>query len=139
MEFQVNGQTYLAANLSAMEAFHVARKLSVVLLGLGSLKSAAAEATPQRFAKAIIAMSGGLSREEAESAINACLAKVQRKAPDGRGWSPIVAPQGTLMFADIGMGEMLEIVWHVLRENRLDDFFVDPPSSTGAMTAASAS
>jgi hypothetical protein len=55
--------------------------------------------------------------------------KFQRQ--EKTGWSRVREPlSGGLMFEDIQMPQMVEIVWHVLRINGLIDFFAVSPSSS---------
>ncbi len=57
-----------------------------------------------------------------DTALNVCLGVVSRNMGGDRGWAPVVASNGALMFDDIDMGTMLQIVWHVIAAHRLVDF-----------------
>jgi hypothetical protein len=55
----------------------------------------------------------------------------------GASWAPVSRGNRTLMFDDLDLREMLEIVWHVLKLNRLIDFFsVSPSTSKGTTVEA---
>jgi hypothetical protein len=129
-EFQINGETYQARKLSAMEQFHLGSKLAHVLafLAVSEDRTKLAEAFPRAFT----AMSGHLPKEDMDSVFRMCWGAVSRRQPTG--WAP-VAPNGVLMFADIDdLKSMLTVTWQVLQANGLIDFFVEPPSSSATGT-----
>jgi hypothetical protein len=145
-EFTVGGRRYSAKKLSAFEQFHVARKFGPILLMLGNAAlgetedkaKAKPKMTPAQearaFAQLICTMAAPLSQADAETAINTCLSAVTRDQGEGKGFAAIRTPDGAMMFNDVELPELLEIVWHVLHINKLPDFFAASPSAPGAGT-----
>lgn len=155
-EFTVGGVRYTAGKMSAFDQFHVARKLGPVLLWLGNAslsgltddaapndKKPVVKLTPERearaFTQALCSMSAPLSRDDSELAVNLCLSTVQRDVGGDKGWASIRAAGGAWMFQDIELPEMLEIVWHVLKANKLPDFFSASPSAAAGPGAGNSS
>jgi hypothetical protein len=129
-EFTLNGETYQARKLSAMEQFHLGRKLAHVLSFLAAQedRTKLAEAFPRAFT----ALSGHIDQADVDAVFKACLGATSRRQPTG--WVP-VAPNGVLMFNDIDdLKSMLAIVWQVLQANGLIDFFGESPSASGTGT-----
>ena len=128
-EFQINGETYQARKLPAIEQFHLGRRLAHVLSFLAAQedRTKLAEAFPRAFT----ALSIHISQEDMDAVVKTCWGAVQRRQPTG--WVP-VAPNGVLMFADIDdMRSMLAVIWQVLNANGLIDFFGE--SLSGSVTA----
>jgi hypothetical protein len=130
-EFQIKGDTYQARTLSAMEQFHLGRKLAPVLsfLATNRDKSKLEEVFPRAFT----ALSGHISDEDMEAVRKSCFGAVSRRQQTG--WHQI-APNGILMFSDIDtLPAMLTIILHVLETNGLFDFFAEPLSVLDQGTA----
>jgi hypothetical protein len=125
--FKVGAAEYQARALSAFDQLHVARKLGSVLIFLGSMKDNP-DKTPNNYARAMVAAAAPLGNEEVDWAIAACLSSVQRKQQGG--WAEVRAQSGKLMFDDVDLLAMMEIVWNVLDQNGLIDFFYVAPSSS---------
>lgn len=121
-EFKVASHTYKAARLNARQQFDVARRLSYVLVQLGGEKKPDFKPTAENFARIFLVTSGYVPQSDMDISLNMCLSAVSRNAGGDRGWVSISSSNGALMFDDIGMPEMLEIVWHVIAEHRLVDF-----------------
>jgi hypothetical protein len=152
-QFTVGAHNYSVGKLSAFDQFHVARKLGTVLLWIGNAtlgddempkpgeaekpkpKPKTPEQEARNFAQSICAMAAPLSRDDAEMAISLCLSVVSRNLGEGKGFAP-VRQNGNMMYSDIELPQMLELVWHVLKENRLHDFFSASPSAAGAKPVA---
>jgi hypothetical protein len=123
MEFEIKSQTYRAGKLSAFQQFHVSRRLAPLLASLGgSLDEMRAD--PLSLFAPIAQGIASLPDADADFVLNTCLGTVQRA--QGQAWARVMAPGGGLMFEDIGMPEMLQIVGRVLMEN-FADFFADLP------------
>ena len=126
MELEIAGKQYRVAKINAVEQFHIARQLAPVLGEIaphaGAGEKGALDALPA-IAKALAAM----PRESADSVLFGLLAAVQRKEPQGLGWSAVVSGQA-MMYQDIGLPEMMQLAWAALREN-LGDFFAAIPSA----------
>lgn len=127
--FKVGAHTYRAGRLPVLDQNHVARRYGSVLIFLGTLQRDQPR-EPSEYARAMVATSGNLSNEDVDFAIGACLSVVQRQQAGGAAWAPVRAPSGQLMFDDIELVELMEIIWHVLRENKLIDFFFVAPSGS---------
>ena len=123
-EVTIGGQDYTIGKLDARRAFHVARRLAPVM-------SAMAGEEGGEPMNALGSMSEALAKmrdEDADHVINSCLSVCQRKNEvHGTGWSPVAASNGRLMFQDIDLPQMMQLVWAVIQEN-LSSFFSGLPS-----------
>src|ERR1700735_2990271 len=138
-EFQIGAHHYRAGRLNAKDAFHVARRLGYVLTALGIEKGEQFKPTPENFARIILVTSGQVPQADMDFALNTCLGVVKRSMGDHQGWAAIATSTGALMYDDIDMSTMLQIVWHVISAHRLPDFLFEsggagapkkPPSAT---------
>jgi hypothetical protein len=145
--FQVGGHDYRSDPLDALTQFHVSRRLSPVVLALAPLIGLGA--TVQELSSVITADIGQNLRilqpaieavakmpdEDVNYVISKTMARVYRaiKNPSTGAvdsWIPVWSPTaGVLQYEDIGMVEMIQIVWNVLRES-LSGFFSGNPSSS---------
>jgi hypothetical protein len=141
VQHEVYGNTYQFGKLSAMEQFHVMRRLASVSSGLGEgvmrLKnSGGAVELLKDGSKAmgvvapLLEAIGRMSNEDSEYVINTCLKVVRRQ--QGPAWSQVQASPGVLMFPDIGMTAMVALVWRTLEFN-LGGFFSELLSVFPAM------
>lgn len=117
-EVLVSGQQYLVRRLSTFDQFEIARKLSPVLsmMALQTDRAKLAQGFPQAFC----ALTAGLAKEDVEELYRLILGAVLR-SQQGQ-WVPVYV-SGQLAFVDIGMADMLNLVWAVLEAHRLVDFF----------------
>ena len=112
-EFKVGEHTYQSGRLSAMQQFHVARRLAPMLQGIGQgLRTV--EADPVAMFGPIAEALSSMSDVDAEYIVNLCLDACTRQQTGG--WAK-VRSQGGIMFPDIQMPQMLQICWHVLQDN----------------------
>ncbi len=130
---EVYGKTYQFGKLSAMEQFHVMRRLAAVSSGLGEgiskLQAAGGAAAilsrdPSQIVSVVSPLMtaiGKMSNEDSEYVINTCMKVVQRKEGDV-AWTPVQSSPGHLMYADIGLTAMVALVWRTLEFN-LGGFF----------------
>lgn len=126
MEFEVNGIKYRVAKLDAMKQFHVARKLAPIFSMFaehfgkapGGKASAAQDIDFMSVLGPLAEAIGNLPDASAEFIINTCLDAVTRL--DGAGWAKVRTTQ--IMYPDIDMTVMLQLVWRVLEAN-LSAFF----------------
>lgn len=145
VEFQVGGATYRAEKLSAMQQFHVARRLGTAavnsigdIMDLMSkvggvkelLKAGAVEAIPI-IAKLVTAV-GEMTDANSDYVIMTCMSSVSRK--EKGAWARVLSGAGDLMFADIELPAMLQIVGKVLEFN-FGNFFGDLLSASPAAGA----
>jgi len=128
---EVGGSKYLVGKLDAFKQLHVARRLAPVLTGMKEAIQAmeggqGVMAAVEPFSRCIAAISDA----DAEYIIHKCLGVVQREQPGGTGWANVMS-SGGIMFKDIELPQMLELVWHVLEKNLLS-FFPELPSALNA-------
>jgi hypothetical protein len=112
-EFEVAGKTFRTGTLTAKEQFHIGRRVMPLMNPiLTSLKSGGAK----DFTDIIAAVSDDLAKipdDALDYVIDACLASVQIK--QGDSWAKVMV-NGRLMFHDIDLSQMLQIMWAVLEE-----------------------
>ncbi|WP_286870880.1 phage tail assembly chaperone [Pantoea sp. UBA5035] len=136
MEFEIKGVQYRTAKLSVFDQLKVSRKLLPVLAGmLADFQGIKAAAEGGDVYKAIetalpkIADSlAGMSEEDTNAIIFPCLSVVSRQ--NGKSWSPVMS-QGTLMFDDIDLMSMLQMVGRVVGDS-LGNFLPALPASETA-------
>lgn len=142
---EINGHTYKIGKLSAMQQFHVVRRLAGVLAGLAGLdkqgleglkdapKDQVAAHLLESMPDVLPALAQGLATMDdvtAEFVIFTCLGVVERKERAG-GWARVCV-NGQLMFENLGMVEMLTLVANVLKENMGGFFDALGAASSGA-------
>lgn len=140
MEFEIKGVNYRASKLSVFDQLKVSRKLLPVLAGmLGDFQGIKAAAQGGDVNKAIesalpkIADSlAGLSEEDTNAIIFPCLSVVARQ--NGKVWAPVMV-QGALMFDDIDLMSMLQIVGRVVGDS-LGNFLPAAPDKEIADNSA---
>jgi hypothetical protein len=114
-EFEVNGERYRADKLSAFQQFHIARRLSPLLLALGPGNGNPLASFGQALAQ--------MKDEDGEYIITTCLAGVQRFNKESGNWAPVWnAAAKRAMFVDLyDFGALFPIVTKVV-ENNLTNF-----------------
>lgn len=127
---------------SVFTSYEIARELGPVLAGLSAMKRADKEGkqSPAHYARAFCALSIDVSNVDVERATDLCLSSVRREQAGASGtvWVPIMATGARrMMFSDIDLPAMTELIWHVLEVNRLPDFFSALPLASGEGTASS--
>lgn len=142
-EIEIKGLTYRVGKMDPRKQFHVARRLTPVLgaimTHLPAAKTAANGEAETPEAPAMddqLAVLGPMATvvaampdADVDYILAACLAVCARQNPGGTGWSNIQAANGALMFSDIDMPTMLQLVWVVIQDN-LSGF-----SFAGALTS----
>lgn len=132
-EFTLDGHTYRAGRISTMDQLKVASQWRDVMLGLALAKKDRPPAvTDEEFRGAMnVVVSGGLGRyaDQCREEVTRILLSVvsrQQKGPDnGIGWAPISAPDGSMMFEDIGLRQWIPMFYKVADHNGILDFFSD--------------
>lgn len=128
MECKIGEHTYKIGKLGTFDAFEVARKMAFALTGIALIK---AEGTSSaKFKQALCALAGNVPSSDVDRATMICLSAVTRQQPGGVGWAPVSSSASGMMFEDIDLDAMLELVWKVLEVNKLPDFFVIAPSTS---------
>ena len=131
----INGKEYRIPALDIFQEFSFASKISPILsmMSLQEDRSILEAKFPQAFT----ALAGDLkmSRSDTDEVIGICLNGVQRVE---NGHSSPVMVSGRIMYQDMTMQTVLKIMWHVIMEHRLIDFFsTDPSNSTGTLAPQS--
>lgn len=128
--FQIGEHQYQSRPLSAFQQLEIATRVGIALSGMADVKREQPDADQRRMCQALAAHLGMVAQESVERVTYICLSAVSRQS--GAGWAPITgAVPGVLMFQDIALPDILAIIWAVLEENRLPDFFNVPPSTSG--------
>ncbi|HHF9155637.1 TPA: phage tail assembly chaperone [Escherichia coli] len=144
MECSIKGHDYRVAKLSVFDQLKVTRKLLPVLAGMmsdfGSIRSLLPadgkidnvkfdqlkpvfETLLPRIAEEL----SSLTEEDTNAIIHPCLAVVSRKHMDG--WTPVFN-SGQLMFDDIDLLTMLQLVARVVADSLGNFLPVNPTSAT---------
>lgn len=126
-EVEISGHKYRIPALPVMpDQFLLARKLSDVLslLALQDDKTRLAE----KFPTAFCTLMERASVEDTAAVMAACLGGVTREESGGAAWAKIWTA-GRSMYADMDLSTIMQIVYHVLVENKLLDFFSGALSS----------
>ncbi|ARP90324.1 hypothetical protein CAL14_08515 [Bordetella genomosp. 9] len=117
METTINGKQYRIGRLSAMQQFHVARRVAPALTGLVSAFSGAA-AEQADFAKALGPLADAVAQmpdADAEYVLGTCLSVVSRQT-DPATWAPVWR-EGRLVFDDIDLKGMVQLAAKVIQSN----------------------
>jgi len=129
-EFEVNGITYRCKKLTAFQQFHIARRLTPLLLAL-----AGAGEKVNNFAAAL----AGMSDSDGEYVISVCLSAVERFNTEHKNWAAVWnASANRAMFVDLNdLAALLPIVVKVIEDN-LGNFWSALPTdlSTPAVPTA---
>lgn len=138
MQTTINGHNYDIGKLNAKQQFHVVRRLSPLLSKATDMLQAAqklsATATPTDEESLQVLGAAGealaaLPEQDVDYIIGACLSLARRQSQGGTGWCPLTTAGGDLMFNDMPMPEMMQLVFAVLRES-LGDFFNALPQTS---------
>lgn len=141
MQTTINGHIYDTGKLNAKKQFHVVRRLAPLLSNaagvLQTLKQLSAQdsldAITDEEGLQVLGESGGalaaLPEQDVDYIIDACLSVTRRQAQGGTGWCPLTTTGGDLMFNDMSMSEMMQLVFAVLKES-LGDFFDALPQTS---------
>lgn len=130
----VGGASYSIGKLNARQQFHLMRKVAPVLVRLDrlpALMGVATEANMETADKAALYFAAltpaieqlaALPQQDVDQILDLALSVVSRDQGGGKLAPVLAGPGGMLMFADITLPHMLELVMLVLREN-LGNFF----------------
>jgi len=133
MEFEIKGINYRAAKLDVFQQLKVSRKLLPVLAGLVSefstLKAQASAGNSGAVLESILPKIAdtlaALPDEDVNAVIHPCLGVVSRQHL--KNWTPVFN-QGALMFDDIDLFTMLQLVARVVADS-LGNFLKELPAS----------
>jgi len=120
MNLTLGAQEYSAfGKLDAFAQLHIARKLGPALPIVEGLVSA--ENAGKSKSLLIVLMLSHINDTDTEYVVKKCLSVVGRKQVSGQ-FAKIQSADGSLMFDDISMSDLLELTVAVIEEN-LGDFF----------------
>lgn len=124
-QIELGGDEYSLGRLSAMQQFHVSRRIAPIIPALipvfMRMRSAAKPLNEdlEGLATVLQPLADGLAQlkdEDAEYVIGTCLSVVQRKQPTG--WASVWAPSGKVaMFDDMDLSVTLPLVVQVITAN----------------------
>jgi hypothetical protein len=120
-EVQLAGYTYRTGRLNAIQQWEIFRRLGPVLPMLSAAFRDGAEATPgaRWIMGAVTGQLSQLAQADSDYILQASLAVVERLDPTVQRWFRVSAANGTssLMYQDIDLLTMLELMDQVLQEN----------------------
>lgn len=120
MDITLGSHQYVTAGqLDTFTQLHIARKLGPVIPTIEGLIARRNEGKPKGILTVL--MLSSLDDVDAEYVVKKCLNMVLRKQPDGKG-AKLLSSDGSLMFDDTPMNDLLELTVAVIEEN-LGDFF----------------
>lgn len=127
-EFEIGGHQYRTGRLSARQQFHVVRRFGTVAGALGSILEHLKSPKQTSLAKLepLLKAIGDMPDEDVDYIITNCLAVVQTYR--GNAWHRVQALSGEMMYSDIELQHMLQIVFEVMKAN-LSSFFSALPSA----------
>jgi len=122
-EVTIGGNTYRTGKLTPLQQFHLARRLLPMLTEAGDLIDLLAdENTPLpdmlKASGPFVKSLASKTDEEVEAIVNACLVVVNRKVGDV--WAQVMPRKGQLMFEDLALMDMMQLIWTVVEENLLN-------------------
>lgn len=124
---KVGEHSYQVGKLGAMDQLLVGRRLSNVLAVLAHTRreDKAALSDTSAMARAMCMLSADMPTNEVNEAVFVSLACVKRKV--GTEYAQVVN-NNQLMYQDLKLEELLALVWLVVRDNGIMDFFSVPRS-----------
>ena len=116
--FELNGNTYQVKRLSVFQQLKVVSKLSPIFVMLAQQKDK--DLTKIKFAEFFAAFSNNMQEEQTNEVLKLCLSTVYRRI--SKTWHPIYKGND-LVYQDINLKDLLNIVYETLEANKLFDFF----------------
>lgn len=135
MEFEVKGQTYKIEQLDALTQFHVVRRLAPVLGKITPVLNGATSDSGLGFFEPLSLAISEMSDEDANYCIFTLLKRVKRKQAQGLGWASVTSSNQQIMFDDIDVSVMLQIVAKAIQYN-FSDFFSESPLASNSEAPA---
>jgi len=144
MELELAGQKYRTGKLNAFEQFNVVRRIAPVLSGLGEsfakiprTDGQEEEATQENEANVWSALGpvadalSSMPDDHVSYVLKLCLAKCQRLDEHTQTWARVTTQNGDLLYQDIDVSVMMQLVFNIIQEN-LGGFFNAPlPLNSG--------
>lgn len=125
MTTTINGKDYELSRLDIFQEFDLSSKLSPVLAIMALQNDRGV--LEKTFARSFTAMCTNMDTEMKNEVLSAALVGVRRK--DGDGWAPIFV-NGRIMYQDINMDTVLKLLWQLIINHKMLDFFATAPSSS---------
>ena len=122
-EVEIKENRYSFDKMGLFQASDVARIWSYALV---MLAKSPADLKPEDFVKAFPMFVAMLPKAENDFAMNTCLQTVKRALGGDKGWAPLINSSGDLMYQDLGLSGLYQLIFHVLNVNELMHFFGDP-------------
>lgn len=134
MRIEIGPDVYVTGKLDAFEQFHVTRRVAPIFGMLGITASQIAKYADKQAPDAdpfatmlpvVFEQVASMREEDVDYVLKTCLAKCQRQ--QGERFAPVMV-QSKLMFMDIEMPTMLQLVLVTMQEN-LGGFFLMLPAA----------
>jgi hypothetical protein len=134
MEFTLNGVTYHAVKIPAMQQLHIVRRMLPLLSGMptAQARTVAQDALAGKgdLLGALMDGMAKLSDADSEFILLGLLSAIRRKEPGGLGWAPIVA-SGRLMYDTLTLPDMMQLAVKTFMHN-LSDFSAALPQTSAS-------
>lgn len=134
MKITIGTDNYATGKLDAFEQFHVTRRVAPIFGMLGITASQIAKYSDKQAPEAdsfaamlpvVFEQVAAMREEDVDYVLKTCLSKCQRQ--QGDRYAPVMT-QGKLMFMDIEMPTMIQLVLVTMQEN-LGGFFLMLPAA----------
>ena len=116
--FDLEGKQYQVRRIDVFSQLSLVAKLSMVLATVSEQKDK--ELLIANFAKFFAAFAASMSKEDLNEIFKLSLSSIYRR--NKTTWQPIYK-NGAMLFQDIDLKTMLNLVWRVIEVNKLNDFF----------------
>lgn len=133
-DFDIGGRRYRTTRLASLTSLEIARRYGNPLVFIGDVRARTEKenpgaTTPAQLGRALVLATQDVPVLDQQFVIGTCLSAVYRLGEQNSAL-PIREPtSGRMMFEDITDKEIAELVYRVLDEHGLIDFFVDPPAA----------
>lgn len=134
MDFEIDGKKYRSTRLASLTSLEIARRYGNPLVFIGDVRKrteveAPGSTTPAQLGRALVLATMDVPVHDQQFVVGTCLSAVFRLGEQNSAL-PIREPTtGRMMFEDISDRAIAEIVFRVLDDHGLIDFFADPPAA----------
>lgn len=135
-DFEIDGHRYRISRLPTTQQLEVTRRYSAVLVFIGDVKAKTekenpGKTTPAAMGKALLLAAADVTPADQQFVVSTALSAVHRLEAGDKA-VPVREPaSGRYMFeADMTPVVVCEMIYRVLDDHGLVDFFVDPPSTS---------
>ena len=127
-ETTINDQTYQLGKLDAMKQLHITRRIAPLLTQLTALAKSVQVPEGGSSMGSLLAMDmaglqplaqalASLPDADVDYIVNTCMNVVNRRIEGGTGWAKVTAANNVLMYSDIDMSVMMQLVIQVIWSN----------------------